>query len=78
MVGELRETFKKGKTRSYEFRLNQLINLQKLLEENSDEIDRALHKDLRRHKMECMCLFDHIDADKIIMEILLFPTALGL
>ncbi|CAL8070969.1 unnamed protein product [Orchesella dallaii] len=52
MVEELRDAFKKGKTRPYEFRLNQLLNLQKLLEENSDEIDRALHKDLKRHKME--------------------------
>ncbi|ODN03675.1 Aldehyde dehydrogenase family 3 member B1 [Orchesella cincta] len=52
MVDELRETFKKGQTRPYEYRLNQLINLQKLLEENSDDIERSLHKDLRRHKME--------------------------
>lgn len=53
MVDDLRETFLKGKTLPYEFRLNQLKNLQKLLEENAEDIDRALHKDLRRHKMEC-------------------------
>lgn len=54
VVDNLRETFLKGKTLPYEFRLNQLKNLQRLLEENAEDIDRALHKDLRRHKMECM------------------------
>lgn len=64
MVDELRETFKKGKTLPYEFRLNQLKNLQRLLEENAEDIDRALHKDLRRHKMECM-LFKNIHIKRL-------------
>lgn len=47
-----RNAFKSGKTRDYSFRLQQLKNLRRFVEENVNKINEALHTDLGRPKME--------------------------
>lgn len=52
VVDELRATFKTGKTLPIEFRVEQLKQLQKMIEENRDQISAAVLKDLGRQKAE--------------------------
>ncbi|KAL3525325.1 hypothetical protein ACH5RR_013697 [Cinchona calisaya] len=51
-LGELRETFKSGKTRGVEWRKAQLRAILKLVEENEDKIFDALQQDLGKHPVE--------------------------
>ncbi|KAK6939894.1 Aldehyde dehydrogenase domain [Dillenia turbinata] len=52
LVSELRKTFNTGKTKSYEWRVSQLKNLQKLIEEHEKEIIEALQTDLAKPEAE--------------------------
>jgi len=52
MVEELRESFDEGRTLSLDFRLNQLKALHRLVDENFDKMLQAVHKDMRKAKME--------------------------
>ncbi|XP_077249773.1 aldehyde dehydrogenase family 3 member H1-like [Tasmannia lanceolata] len=52
MVEELRKSFSKGKTRSYEWRIEQIKMLHKLVEEHESDIIEALHKDLSKPELE--------------------------
>ncbi|MGO9153437.1 aldehyde dehydrogenase family protein [Mycobacterium sp.] len=51
-VARLRKTFASGRTRSVEWRKQQLLQLQKLMEENEDAITKALAEDLDRNPVE--------------------------
>ncbi|PWN29185.1 aldehyde dehydrogenase [Jaminaea rosea] len=51
---ELRAAFLTGKTRSIEYRQNQLKQLAFMLQDNEDAFCEALNKDLGRHKFESM------------------------
>ncbi|XP_066921724.1 aldehyde dehydrogenase family 3 member B1-like [Clytia hemisphaerica] len=51
-VKELRKSFRRGKLRSCESRIQQLKQLSKLIDENKEEIYEALHKDLRKPRTE--------------------------
>jgi aldehyde dehydrogenase (NAD+) len=51
-VARLRQTFATGRTRSIEWRKQQLLQLQKMMEENEDAIGKALAEDLDRNKVE--------------------------
>ncbi|XP_072354146.1 aldehyde dehydrogenase family 3 member B1-like [Scyliorhinus torazame] len=50
----LRHAFVSGKSRSEEFRINQLNSLVQLLQENEMELLNVLYKDLRKNKFEAM------------------------
>ncbi|OIT37781.1 PREDICTED: aldehyde dehydrogenase family 3 member F1 [Nicotiana attenuata] len=52
MLGEVRTTFKGGRTRGVEWRKAQLQALLKLLAENEDKIFEALRQDLGKHPVE--------------------------
>lgn len=54
IMSELRCSFESGKTKSLSFRIKQLKNLQKLYEENQDQITDALWSDLRKNKGEAI------------------------
>jgi aldehyde dehydrogenase (NAD+) len=51
-VARLRQTFASGRTRSIEWRKQQLLALQALMEENEDAIAKALAEDLDRNRAE--------------------------
>jgi aldehyde dehydrogenase (NAD+) len=51
-VARLRKTFATGRTRSIEWRKQQLLALQRLMEENEDAIAKALAEDLDRNPAE--------------------------
>ena len=51
-VARLRQTFASGRTRSIEWRKQQLLALQALMEENEDAIGKALAEDLDRNTAE--------------------------
>lgn len=51
-VARLRRTFASGRTRDVEWRRQQLLQLQKLMEENEEAISTALAADLDRNKFE--------------------------
>ena len=51
-VARLRQTFASGRTRDIEWRRRQLLQLQKLMEDNEDAIAAALAEDLDRNKFE--------------------------
>ena len=51
-VARLRQTFATGRTRDIEWRKRQLLQLQKLMEENEDAIAAALAEDLDRNPFE--------------------------
>jgi aldehyde dehydrogenase (NAD+) len=51
-VARLRKTFASGRTRDIEWRRQQLLQLQKLMEENEEAISAALAADLDRNKFE--------------------------
>jgi aldehyde dehydrogenase (NAD+) len=51
-VARLRKTFASGRTRSIEWRKQQLLALQRLMEENEDAITKALAEDLDRNPVE--------------------------
>lgn len=54
IVSELRNSFDSGKTKPLSYRIKQLKNLQKLYEENQDQITDALWSDLRKNKGEAI------------------------
>ncbi|XP_062529802.1 aldehyde dehydrogenase isoform X2 [Bombyx mori] len=55
-VQKARDTFNRGTTRPIEWRRQQLKNLLRMYEENQNVMVEALHKDLRRSKMEAILL----------------------
>ncbi|KAF8405705.1 hypothetical protein HHK36_007782 [Tetracentron sinense] len=52
LVKELRRTFTSGKTKSYEWRISQLKNILKMVDENEKQIVEALRKDLSKPELE--------------------------
>lgn len=52
----LRETFRTGRTRPSNWRLEQLHAIVKLIEENEDEICRALFADLHKPRHEALTM----------------------
>lgn len=52
VLGELRTTFRSGRTRSVAWRKAQLQAILKLLDENEEEIFEALKQDLGKHPVE--------------------------
>ena len=52
LLGHLRATFRSGRTRSIEWRKEQLRNIVRMLEENEKAFADALHDDLRRNEVE--------------------------
>ncbi|BFG30344.1 hypothetical protein CerSpe_166180 [Prunus speciosa] len=52
LVKELRNSFNSGRTKSYEWRMLQLENIAKMLEEKEKEITEALYKDLSKPEVE--------------------------
>lgn len=48
MVSDLRTVFRSGRTRAFEWRLQQLKGLLSLMEENQDKLCDALYKDLHK------------------------------
>jgi acyl-CoA reductase-like NAD-dependent aldehyde dehydrogenase len=46
LAGKLNKTFKTGKTLSYEWRMGQLLALQRLIKENAVDIEAAITTDL--------------------------------
>ena len=63
------QTFKTGKTRSYEFRVRQLQNLKRFLKEEEKEISLALAQDLHRCEFEaavCEIVTSTLDIDYVL------------
>uniref|UniRef100_A0A161N9E2 Aldehyde dehydrogenase n=1 Tax=Triatoma infestans TaxID=30076 RepID=A0A161N9E2_TRIIF len=52
VVQTARDAFQSGRTRPYEFRRNQLLQMRKMLMENGPKLASALNEDLRKCKME--------------------------
>ncbi len=52
IVAETRAVFDQGRTRSIDWRVRQIKQMKKLVEENKDKICAALHADLRRPTLE--------------------------
>ena len=71
MMKELRRTFDSGKTRSLEWRIEQLKGLKRLAEERREEIEEALKEDMNRCPAECVgeVLALWTDADMAIRNI---------
>ncbi|CAG9767457.1 unnamed protein product [Ceutorhynchus assimilis] len=68
-VAVARKAFNSGKTVPYEFRLQQLKNLKRFMEENGKEICNTLYADFRKPQQECYVLeidFMIAKADHII------------
>ena len=59
LVQGLRVAFKSGKTKTFEWRKQQLEGVLKLLDENREEIAQALNKDL--HKVNSIQFMQKID-----------------
>jgi len=59
VVASVRQAFMTGKTRPVEWRVTQLKNLLRMMEENEQLICEALYKDLRKPKQECLALEIH-------------------
>ncbi|XP_011031097.1 PREDICTED: aldehyde dehydrogenase family 3 member H1-like [Populus euphratica] len=52
LVKELKESFRTGRTRSYEWRVSQLKGIEKIVEEREKDISEALYKDLSKPEFE--------------------------
>ncbi|KAL8126517.1 aldehyde dehydrogenase family 3 member H1-like isoform X1 [Apium graveolens] len=52
LVKDLKKVFNTGKTKTYEWRMSQLTNMLKMIEENEADIYRALYKDLSKPESE--------------------------
>ncbi|KAI5587795.1 aldehyde dehydrogenase family 3 member H1 isoform X2 [Populus trichocarpa] len=52
LVKELKESFRTGRTRSYEWRVSQLKGIEKMVEEREKDISEALYKDLSKPEFE--------------------------
>lgn len=48
VVNKAKEAFASGRTKNYEFRRKQLLQLKKLLQENSDKLAEALYGDFKK------------------------------
>ena len=53
-VSSLRKAFRRGKTRSVDWRLQQLRNLLAFLDDNSELLCEVLYKDLKKSKVEAL------------------------
>ncbi|KAL8581229.1 hypothetical protein ACOMHN_038329 [Nucella lapillus] len=56
MISAMRDVFRTGRTRNYEWRRNQLNGLLKMIEENESKLCEVLYQDLHKHKMESMVM----------------------
>ncbi|XP_008545252.1 aldehyde dehydrogenase, dimeric NADP-preferring isoform X1 [Microplitis demolitor] len=56
MVQKTRDAFYSGKTRALKWRIHQIKQLRRMLEENTEQFHSALKSDLRRSKFENCCL----------------------
>ncbi|XP_077590838.1 aldehyde dehydrogenase family 3 member B1 isoform X2 [Stigmatopora nigra] len=65
VVNRLRTTFRSGITVSEQFRRVQLSNLKSMIQENEEDILKALHKDLYKPKFEAMIA----EVDMVINEL---------
>ncbi len=89
IIERQRQFFQTGKTRSYEFRIEQLKKYKSLLKKNEDKIINALYTDMHRNKAEAnfeylLCLIEVDEAIKNLKSwmipvkapsnILLFPS----
>lgn len=54
LVNDLRNNFRSGKTKSYEWRVIQLQRIMRMLEENQKKIVEALYKDLAKPEPESL------------------------
>lgn len=52
LVKELRQCFNTGKTKNYEWRVSQLENILKMVEQREEDILSALHNDLSKPQQE--------------------------
>lgn len=52
LVDELRTNFNTGRTKSYEWRISQLQNIAKMIDEKEKAITEALHQDLSKPELE--------------------------
>lgn len=52
LVGELRNIFKSGRTKSYDWRISQLKGIEKMIEERENDVIEALQKDLSKPEFE--------------------------
>lgn len=52
LVEELRKSFNSGRTKSYEWRMLQLNNIARMLDEKEKDIIEALYKDLSKPELE--------------------------
>lgn len=52
LVDELRTSFNTGRTRSYEWRISQLQNIAKMIDEQEKSITEALYQDLSKPELE--------------------------
>lgn len=52
LVKELRKSFNSGRTKSYEWRMLQLSNIARMLDEKEKDIVEALYKDLSKPELE--------------------------
>lgn len=52
LVEELRVNFNTGRTKSYEWRISQLQNIAKMIDEKERCITEALHQDLSKPELE--------------------------
>lgn len=52
LVDELRNNFNTGRTKSYEWRISQLQNIAKMIDEKERSITEALYQDLSKPELE--------------------------
>lgn len=69
---DLLRSFKTGKSKSYEFRIEQLRNLKRFVAENEDKISQALNADLHRCPFEAIGL----EIGSVVIEIDLMISSL--
>ncbi|KAL7677540.1 hypothetical protein ACOME3_003777 [Neoechinorhynchus agilis] len=70
IVNRLRESFDSGKTRPYEWRVEQLHGIERFLAENNDEIRTALYSDLKmcERQVDIMEIYNTLCEVKIFIK----------
>lgn len=69
MLQGMRTVFRSGRTRTLEWRMNQLTSLLKLVEENENQLCEALYQDLHKHKMESHVMELNVIKNDIVLAI---------
>ncbi|XP_067656195.1 aldehyde dehydrogenase family 3 member B1-like isoform X1 [Haliotis asinina] len=67
VVRSLRQVFRTGRTKTYEWRYAQLSAMLKMMDDNKDRITAALKKDLNKHKIESLIFEFNLCRNELIL-----------